>query len=250
MGTDWKHSATVAEGFDAYDDLPERVLGYPTALAQLRLDDPDVRTVLDYGCGPGKVALRVASGHDVDVVAVDIAERMLQIARRNRPHPRVDHHLVESGKLAFLPDGAVDAALTCYVFINIGDPDVISGIVAEVYRVLRPGGRYAVLDTNPDTTGIDFSTFRSGEPGVAYVAGQRRQVLLNQPSGGVLELSDYHWPRSTYADVLTAAGFTSVEFIAPLLGDVPGSGIAGTLLDTERPAEADNAPFLVVTGVK
>ncbi|GAA2979853.1 class I SAM-dependent methyltransferase [Actinokineospora diospyrosa] len=251
MGTDWRQDTGVADGFDAYDDLPERVLGYPEVFRGLRLDDPDVRTVLDYGCGPGKVALRAAGGFDVDVVAVDISERMLRIAKDSRPHPRVDYHHVESGKLGFLPDGAVDAAMSCYVFINIGDLDAIRAIAAEVHRVLRPGGRYAVLDTNPDTTGVEFATFRSGDPGASYTTGQRRRVLLNQPGGGVLELSDHHWPRSTYGDVLIGAGFAAVEYATPLLDPREhGALVGGTLLGVERPAEAVAAPFLIATGVK
>lgn len=250
MGTDWKHDAAVADGFEAYDDLPERVLGYPTVFDRLDAARDDVRTVLDYGCGPGKVTLRLAEAHDVDVVGVDISARMLEVAREVRSHPRVSYHQVESGHVPFLADGSVDAAMSCYVYINIGDLDVIRAIAAEMHRVLRPGGRYAVLDTNPDTTGVWFSTFRSGEPGVRYGTGQPRQVLLNRPDGEVLELSDYHWPRRTYGELLTDAGFASVTYSTPTVGDVPGVRTAGTPLDTERPAEAVAAPFLIVTGVK
>lgn len=252
MGTHWKDDTLVADGFEAYDDLPERVLGYPTVFDSLRLADPEVRTVLDYGCGPGKVALRAATEHDVDVVAVDISARMLQIARTSRPHPRIQHHLVDSGRLPFLADNSVDAAMSCYVYINVGDLAVIRAIAAEVYRVLRPGGRYAVLDTHPDTTGVRFATFQSGEPGRAYQQGERRRVLLHQPSGGVLELTDHHWPRETYADVLSGAGFGSVTFAGPVLGDIKDAGIpdAANLLAKEGAAEAVHPPCLIVTGVK
>lgn len=249
MGTDWEHCVAVADGFDAYDDLPERILGYPTVFDRLGLGD-GARIVLDYGCGPGKVALRLAQAYDVDVIGVDISARMLEIARQTRTHPRVVHRHIESGRIPYLDDESVDAAMSCYVYINIGDQDAIRAIAAEVYRVLRPGGRYTVLDTNPDTTGVQFSTFRSGEPGVRYAAGQRRKVLLNRPDGEVLELSDYHWPRQFYGDVLTGAGFASVSYSAPVLGDIPGAPVAGTSLDVERPAEAAAAPFLIVTGVK
>jgi len=250
MGTNWKTGDGVATGFDSYDDLPERVLGYPTVFAALRLGEPDVRTVVDYGCGPGKVSLRVAQRHDVRVHAADISATMLDIARTRRAHPRVAHHLLDRPRLDFLADDSVDAAMCCYVFINIGDLDVIRAIAAEAHRVLRPGGRFAVLDTNPDTTGIRFSTFESGEPGVRYEAGAQRRVLLHLPDGGVLELLDHHWPRDTYGEVLTAGGFRDVTVAAPLLGDVAGAEVAGSLLEVERPAEAVHAPFLITVGVK
>ena len=249
-GTDWEHSAAVADGFEAYDDLPERVLGYPTVFSRLQLDDPSVRAVLDYGCGPGKVAQRLTRGHDVDVLAVDVSSQMLHIARTTRPHPRVTYRLIESGRLPWLPDETLDAAVSCYVFINISDIDVIRAIVSEVYRVLRPGARYSICDTNPDTTGVEFSTFRSGAPGVRYEAGQPRTVTLHQPHGGALELSDYHWPLETYGDVLARAGFGAIEYATPLLSDVPPDPALSEVSGRTQPAEAVQAPFLVITGRK
>ncbi|MCE6998247.1 class I SAM-dependent methyltransferase [Saccharothrix sp. S26] len=252
MGTDWQAGGVVATGFDEYDDLPERVLGYPTVFSALRLGDTDVRTVLDYGCGPGKISLRVAEKHPVQVEAVDISPGMLEIARTRRAHPRIRYHLLTGPRLDFLADDSVDAAMCCYVLLNIGDLERIRAIVAEVHRVLRPGGRFAVLDTNPDTTGTRFSTFISGEPGVRYEAGQQRRVLLHLPGGGVLELLDHHWPRQTYVDLLTECGFRDVTTAAPLLGDVPDTEglVPGSLLDVDQPAEATRPPFLITSGEK
>ncbi|MGW5532071.1 methyltransferase domain-containing protein, partial [Streptomyces xanthochromogenes] len=167
-----------------------------------------------------------------------------EIARTCRPHPRIDYRRIDSGKLTFLADGSIDAAMSCYVFINVGELPLLHEIAAEIHRVLRPGARYAVLDTNPDTTGVRFSTFRNGEPGRTYACGERRQVLLDQPGGGEpLELVDHHWPRQTYLDVFGEAGFTDLTVEEPLLTDpsaLPGAA----------PAETIHPPFLIVTGVK
>ena len=247
--TDWAHSTQVADGFEAYDDLPERTIGYPAVFCRLHLDSPRVRTVLDYGCGPGKVAARVADNYDIDVLAVDVSTRMLHIARNTRPHPRVDYRLIESAGLPWVPDDSLDAAMSCYVFINIGSIDVIQEVVAEVYRVLRPGAYYGICDTNPDTTGVEFSTFRSGEPRMSYQAGERRTVSLHHPGGTTLELLDYHWPRSTYGEVLANAGFSEIEYATPLLDDVESTEQL-TSSDNQSPAEALRPPFLIVSGRK
>jgi ubiquinone/menaquinone biosynthesis C-methylase UbiE len=238
VGTDWKDSPDVAAGFDAYDDLPERVIGYPAVFRALRLGQ--AAKVLDYGCGPGKVALRVAEEFGAEVTAVDISKAMLDIARRRRPHPRISYHQVESGRLGFLADDSFDAAMSCYVFINIGDAAELRGIATEVFRVLLPGGRYAVLDTNPATTGVQFSTFLSGEPGRDYAAGAQRSVILDRPDGTSLMLADFHWPRQTYLDVLRDAGFHDITCAEPLL----------TEEYRDLTAEAVRPPFLIVTGVK
>ncbi|MEU8962825.1 methyltransferase domain-containing protein [Streptomyces sp. NPDC048491] len=242
--THWHSTASVADRFDAYDDLPERLMGYPAVFRALGIGTPDVRTVLDYGCGPGKVAARIADACLAGVVAADVSPRMLEIARAHRPHPRIDYRQIDSGKLTFLADDSIDAAMSCYVFINVGELPLLHEIAAEIHRVLRPGARYAVLDTNPDTTGIRFSTFRSGEPGRGYACGERRRVLLDQPDGGEpLELVDHHWPRQTYLDVLTDAGFVDLIVEEPLLTD------PSALPDT-APAETIHPPFLIVTGAK
>lgn len=245
--THWQKTAFVADGFDAYDDRPERLIGYPAVFRALGIGIGNlaVRTVLDYGCGPGKVATRITEADArVQVVAADISPRMLEIAHTLRPHPRIDYRQIDSGKLTFLADDSVDAAMSCYVFINVPELPLLHEIATEVHRVLRPGARYAVLDTNPATTGIRFSTFRSGEPGRTYSAGERRRVLLDQPGGGEpLELIDHHWPRQTYLDVLTEAGFTDLTVDEPLLTDP-------SALPGPTPAEATRPPFLIVTGVK
>jgi len=241
VGTKWD-SARTAEGFDAYDDLPERVLGYPQVFRALRLDEPDVRRVLDYGCGPGKVAQRVVENFPVSVVGVDASPTMLDIAARERSHPRIEYHLTPDARLPFLADGSMDAAMSCYVFISIGSLEILRSIVSGVHRVLRPGARYAILDTNPDSKGIEFSTFRSGEPGTEYARGQQREVVLHLPDGSDFTLLDYYWPAETYEVLLREAGFMNIVTYRPVLGDVDPP-------DDERWRNEDrHAPFLVTVG--
>lgn len=84
MSTRWD-TPEVAGGFDAYDDLTERTLGYPAVFRALRLGDPDVRAVLDFGCGPGKVAERVVTGYGKEVIAVDGSARCWRSPRAPEP---------------------------------------------------------------------------------------------------------------------------------------------------------------------
>lgn len=247
MTTRWD-TTEVAAGFEAYDDLTERTLGYPFGFQALRLGDPDVRVVLDFGCGPGKVAQRIVTSYGIKVVAVDASPAMLTIARSARPDPRIDYRLVQDAKLPFLPSDAIDAAMSCYVLINIASLDVIRTIAQEVYRVLRPGGRYAILDTNPDTTGVQFTTFRSGDPDRRYAQGEQRRVLLRQPDGSELTLLDYHWPKEVYHRLLADVGFRSIDMQEPLLAHPSGAD------DPSRGRrwmnEKVKPPFLIVVGEK
>ncbi|MFF3759498.1 class I SAM-dependent methyltransferase [Streptomyces sp. NPDC002185] len=232
------------EEIESYDDVPERLIGYPAVFHALGIGSCAVRTVLDYGCGPGKVATRVVEASDARVVAVDLAPRALEIARERRPHPRIEYRATDDGGLGFLADGSVDAAMACFVFTGTGEIEDLHDLAAETHRVLRPGGRFAVLDANPRTTGIRFSTFRSGEPGRVYTKGERRRSRLERPGGAApLERVDHHWPCQTYLDVLGKAGFTDLDVHEPVLTH------ASALLGPD-PAEAGHPPFLVVSGVR
>ncbi|MFF4171986.1 class I SAM-dependent methyltransferase [Streptomyces sp. NPDC001744] len=229
---------------DSYDDLPERLVGYPAVFHALGIGSSAVRTVLDHGCGSGRAAARIVAASDARVVAADASPRALALARERRPHPRIDLRRIEDGRLPFLDDGSVDAAMSCFVFAAAGETGTLHDIAAEVHRVLRPGGRYAVLDVNPRSAGIRFSTFRSGEPGRVYTKGEPRRTLLDRPGGGApLERSDHHWPCQTYLDVLGKAGFTDLDVHEPVLPR--HSALLGN-----DPAEADHPPFLVVSGTK
>lgn len=247
MSTRWDTSE-VAAAFEAYDDLPERTLGYPAVFRALRLGDPDVRLVLDFGCGPGKVAKRIVTDYETQVVAVDTSPAMLAIATDHRTDSRIDYRLVRNAELTFLLNDAVDAAMSCYVFINIGSLDGIQAIAREVYRVLRPGGRYGVLDTNPDTTGVEFTTFRSGDPDRRYMRGEQRRVLLRHRDGGELTLLDYHWPKEVYREILVDAGFRSIQMHEPVLAHPENMNHCSA----DRPwgNETRQPPFLIVVGEK
>ena len=208
---------------------------------------------LEYGIdllalSPEEIAERIVTRYGTKVVAVDGSPAMLEIATTRRADPRIDYRLVQDARLPFLADDAIDTAMSCYVFINIASLDVISTIAREVYRVLRPGRRYAILDTNPDTTGVEFTTFRSGDPGRRYARGEQRRVLLRQPDGGEMTLLDYHWPKEVYHQVLTDAGFGSIDMHEPIFTHPPGAD------DPSRGRrwmnEKVQPPFLIVVGEK
>ena len=114
------------------------------------LDLGDVRpgqAVLDLGSGPGLDSLLAARrvGPTGRVVGVDLCLEMVEKARRNASLLGLRNvEFVEAGieKLP-LPDGSVDVVISNGVFNLCPDkPEVL----AEVFRVLRPGGRLQMAD--------------------------------------------------------------------------------------------------------
>ena len=103
------------------------------------------RRVLDLACGTGDLAL-LAAASGADVVALDITPGMIQLATKKAAtgtsRPR---YLV--GDMGALPfgDGTIDLVTTGYGLRNVPDLD---RALAEIRRVLRPGGRLLSLDFN------------------------------------------------------------------------------------------------------
>jgi demethylmenaquinone methyltransferase/2-methoxy-6-polyprenyl-1,4-benzoquinol methylase len=100
--------------------------------------------VLDACCGTGDLAL-AAQAAGGSVTGLDFSPRMLERARRKAPGMT----WVEGDVMALpFADGAFDAATVGFGIRNVAD---LEGGLAELRRVLRPGGRVAVLEiTQPE----------------------------------------------------------------------------------------------------
>ncbi|OTA17147.1 SAM-dependent methyltransferase [Xenorhabdus vietnamensis] len=209
MGTNWMNEE-VSNLFDQYDDYLEERLGYKPLIKNLKESLGQNISVLDYGCGGGKVSRRLIAGGIKAVTGVDISQTMVNKASSNINRGNSSYHQINTGVLSF-KDNTFDAAICCYVFINNNEKSDLLKIVKEVHRTLKSGGIFYILDTNPDSTGIKFSSFMNGEPNKKYNDGERRSVYLDLPDGSIFEISDTHWHKDTYYEILTEAGFKTIE---------------------------------------
>lgn len=119
--------------------------GHAQLLAPLDLV-PGCR-VMDYGCGPGFVAVGMAGlvGAQGRVFGIDINERFVRDAnRRGAAAGNVACRLLEDGRIP-LDDGAVDRALAKNVLEYVPD---VGSTLKEIRRVLEPGGRLLALDSD------------------------------------------------------------------------------------------------------
>lgn len=98
--------------------------------------------VLEVGPGPGELAERIHSELGAEVSAVDISERMVELARARG----VDAVLGDVQDLPFA-DATFDCAVAAWMLYHV--PDVEGGI-AELARVLRPGGRLVAVTNGAD----------------------------------------------------------------------------------------------------
>ena len=106
--------------------------------------------VLDMGSGPGFLAAAIAeaTGSTGMVCGIDISEPLLAAARRLCADlPWVEFRQADATQLPF-PDRAFDAAVSTQVLEFVRDVDTA---IAEIHRVLRPGGRVVIVDTDWDS---------------------------------------------------------------------------------------------------
>jgi ubiquinone/menaquinone biosynthesis C-methylase UbiE len=100
--------------------------------------------VLDVGCGTGKqlAANRDRFGH-LTLIGVDRSSGMLAVARRRCPSVRWVHGDAQALPIA---SGTIDYAVNQYSYPHIADKPAF---VAEVFRVLRRGGRFVLTNIDP-----------------------------------------------------------------------------------------------------
>lgn len=135
----------------------ERMYGTPDVVGQRsrvlqRMELRPGERVLDVGSGPGLLAVDLAQcvGAEGRVLGVDRSEAMIAMARARCAERGLDQTRFEQADAMALPceDASFDAAVSTQVYEYV--PDMKSAL-AELHRVLRPGGRVLILDTDWDS---------------------------------------------------------------------------------------------------
>ncbi len=162
--------------------------GNPTALAELNAGE----TVLDLGSGGGIDVLLSARrvGPTGKAIGLDMTDEMLALARENQLKAGVTNVEFLKGEIEHipLPDGSVDVIISNCVINLSGDKD---RVIAEAFRVLKPGGRLAVSDVVVKGGDVPAVVRRSMELWVGCVAGALEE--------------------DRYRDTLARAGFDAIE---------------------------------------
>jgi ubiquinone/menaquinone biosynthesis C-methylase UbiE len=145
-----KAAATYDAAADHFDDTP---LGFWERIGKRTVTNLNLQAgakVLDVGCGTGASALPAAEivGPKGVVVGVDLSARMVDRARAKatkRGLRNVEFRLADMTSLDY-PDGHFDAVVSVFSIFFVPD---MEGLVRELWRMVRPGGKLAVTTWGP-----------------------------------------------------------------------------------------------------
>jgi ubiquinone/menaquinone biosynthesis C-methylase UbiE len=117
---------------------------------------PPSADVLEVAPGPGYLAVELANLGSFRVTGLDISRSFVEIARENAARAGLSIDFCE-GNASAMPFGAdkFDAVLCRAAFKNFSDP---VGALAEMHRVLRPGGVALILDLRKDATAANIAS--------------------------------------------------------------------------------------------
>lgn len=205
--------ATIADRYDFITRLLSfgRDQRWKARLIGLARIEPGAR-VLDVACGTGDLAFRAAECGG-RVAGLDLTLRMIVLARRKPGAGRIAWLVGDIGQLP-LESGTVDVITTGYGLRNVSD---LSRALAELHRVLRPGGRLCSLDfdrpESPALRAVYLSYLTLVGSALGWVLHGDPDTYRYIPAS----IRRYPGARGVVA-LLQAAGFSDVRHVGLLGG--------------------------------
>jgi ubiquinone/menaquinone biosynthesis C-methylase UbiE len=223
-------------------DRREHDAVYMAAVAAVarRLDPRPGERIFDAGCGTGLPLCQYLRA-GISVTAVDLSVSMLARLRAKFPGGSLQFIKADLSQLPF-PDGYFDRVLSANVLNGIPTPDLRSRCIAELARVLKPGGRFVVSVHNWSRRRQLARTVKEGIPAgadkVPYIyrfTEAEFRVLLETSFkvlrlfGAGLPFLPYEWKLSTLSSLVERAAqrfSASARYADMLVGVCTTEGIS------------------------
>jgi SAM-dependent methyltransferase len=196
---------SFAEAYSAVNEASLLNAYYERPATLALAGDVAGRRILDAGCGSGPLFAALRDRGAV-VTGVDNSARMLELARR-RLGDDADLRIADLGSPLPFPDGAFDDVIASLVLHYLED---WTAPLAELRRVLRPGGRLIASVDHP------LQGHSLVRPGGDYFATFQYSDEITAPGGQSFTLTLWHRPLPAMITAFTGAGFRIAAIDEPL----------------------------------
>lgn len=195
-GWDASAAAWIAD-MGEHGDFGRRYVLDPVMMERVR--GARAKSALDVGCGEGRFC-RMLAAHGVAVTGIDPTAALIAEARRRDP---VGTYVEGSGENLPFDDGAFDLVVSCLSLVDI--PDAAAAI-GEMARVMAPGGRLLIANSNGFNTAGDGEGLGWARDANCGRAHFRIDHYLRERSQWIewrgIRVLNYHRPLSFYMQLL------------------------------------------------
>ena len=206
---------SIAPGYDAFNHVTS--LGIDRRWRRKALKHIEGPKVLDIACGTGDFAITIAEKKGFEVVGADISAGMLEIMRGKVEKAGLqDRVTAVEGDCAALdfPDGSFDSVTVAFGVRNFEDRP---RCLAEILRVLRPGGRFVMLELGVPKSRAVAAFYKFYFTRIMPLVG--RKMSGNRGAYEYLPASVLRFPGpEEWMPVMENAGFRDVRHRALSLG--------------------------------
>lgn len=225
MTTDY-NQGHIAEQYKQAKEQPWRARIETYSLMKL-IGDVRGKKVIDIACGEGYVTRKLRQAGAREVVGVDIAERMIDLARaQEAAAPLGIEYRVEDAR-TLVPQQDFDLAVSAWLLVYAHDRAELAAMCQGLARRLRPGGRFVTFTTNPGLYHFkvpDYGKYGFDVKLADKVAEGAPITWLIHQDGPPLEIENYYIPISAYETAFRDAGFTNFAVHQPELALDPQAG--------------------------
>lgn len=177
--------------------------------------------VLDLGCGEGYCARKLARRGAGRIEGLDLSSQMIARAREQEAErPLGIHYSVgDAARLDRFDVASFDLAVAVFLF-NYLDCEATAATLVEIFRVLRPGGRFVFAVPHPSLPFMraEEPPFYFARGGAGYFSGRDRSFegRIDRRDGVGVPVRCVHKTLTDYFRALRAAGFQSMPEVEEL----------------------------------
>ncbi|KGJ04025.1 Methyltransferase domain-containing protein [Paracoccus halophilus] len=205
QGNGWDDSAEawIADMGDKGDFARRHVLDAPMLE---RVRRKHFRHALDVGCGEGRFS-RMLAAEGLATTGIDPTRRLLDVARQRHPEGRYIEARAESLPL---DTASFDLVVS---YLSLIDIDDFRTAIAEMTRVLRPGGSLLIANLNSFCTAGRWNA--EGQAASGYLIDNYLDARAEWVSWRGMLIRNWHRPLSAYMQALLECGLRLTHFDEP-----------------------------------